>query len=387
MSRRLLLGALVVGLLASGCGLATKQADQKKIASATVRTLGSGLVVGQISAVSYPVPPHRPVPPGNNRVGYFATGLVPVAIDPGDGRAAVASGGGGGTPQIIFTPGWMYQRRPANPSAGAAALLASSGTAPSNLATLKAPPAAIASPGAKSAAASGSAPAANSSLSESSGGASTSPYQAVSTQARPWLALDYSALSSRDRTKTAGSLGISPALVLRLGEGALTGSVEKLSDDHSNTPSDRGLRPLLGLGYVVYKANFSLDKAEKGLSDTDKQVIGKVMRANAVATSVFPGAVWLSPDGSLAGLSIVFPQVIDSDNQSLLFVTIVLGGHGGTSTSTLPASTGPASTGPASTGPASTGPASTGPISTRPPRSDQTVTVANLGDLVHQVVP
>ena len=355
-------------LLLSGCGVAAKQANEKTIATATAAVLRSPQVTGLLSVVSYPLKPHRPAPPGSNRVGYFATGVVPVLIDGVDGRAAVASGGDGGTTKLIFTNDWMYQRRPANPSASASGLLASAGAAPSNLPLLAAPPPipGVSSTATSVANASSNASVANSSLSEVSGSATTN-YQAVSAQSRPWIALDYAALSARDRTKTAGSLGISPLLVLRLGQGALTGSVEPLSEDHSRNQADVGLRQLEGVGYRVYKVNFSLDKAEKGLSDHQKQVIARVMTANAVLGGVFPGALWLNRDGSLAGLSVVFPQIIDTNNASLLFVTLALAGSG-------------------QSGRAATI-ASSAALTTTPPGVNQTVSVANLGDLVHEVAP
>ena len=342
-----LAAATGTAVLASGCGLAAKQAGEKDIAAAAHRTLASARVSGTLFVTSYPIKPHRPVPPGPGRVAYIATGPLPVVIDPARDTAAVEDAGPAPRPQIVFTPHWMYERRPANPSASAAALLASSGAAVSNLALLKAPPVAlpVATPAAGGTATGGGA----------STGTATAGYQAVSTQSRPWLALDYSAISSRDRTKTPGSLALNPALMLRLPTGVLTGSVEALAQDHSSKPADRGLRELLKVSRQAYKVNFDLDKAEKGLSDKDEQLIAKVMTANAVVGTVFPGAVWLNSDGTLGGLLVAFPQIIDSDNEAILFVGLFLG------------------------------PSKAASLPIAAPGSQQTVTVANLGDLIHQV--
>ena len=340
--RSLLAAALCGSVVLSGCGVAAKQADEKRIVAAADRTFASHQVVGTLYVTSLPIKPHRPVPPGPGRIAYIATGALPVVIDPARQTAAVEDGGTSPRTQIVFTPHWMYERRPANPSASASALLASSGAAVTNLALLKAAPVALptSTPAAGGSAAAGSAP---------------TGYQAVSTQSRPWVALDYSGISSRDRTKTPGSLAINPALLLRLADGVLTGSVLPLAQDHSNKPADQGLRQLLKLSRSSYKVNFSLDKAEKGLADKDKQVIARVLTANAVFGSVFPGAVWLKPDGTIGGLLIALPQLIDSDNQAVLFIALILGSS----------------------------PSVSSPIPV--PRSSQTVTVANLGDLVHQV--
>lgn len=334
-------------MVMSGCGLAAKQADEKRIVAAGQRALASSRVSGTLYVTSLPIKPHRPVPPGPGRIAYMATGALPVVIDPASGTAVVEDAGTSPQTQIVFTPHWMYERRPANPSASASALLAASGAAVSNLALLKAAPSALprslsGGRGGTTGAGAGQGPA-------------PSGYQAVSTQSRPWLALDYSALSSRDRTKTPGSLAINPALLLRLATGVLTGSVLPLDQDHSDKPADQGLRQLLRVNRQSYKVNFDLDKAEKGLADKDKQLIAKVLRANAVLGSVFPGAVWLQPNGDLGGLLLALPQVIDADNQAVLFVALTLGPS----------------------------PAASLPISA--PAAQQTVTVGNLGDLVHQV--
>ena len=335
-SRVIVASGLAAAMVLSGCGLASKQADEKRIVAAAQRSMAAGRVSGSLYVTSYPIKPHRPAPPGPGRIAYITTGLLPVAIDSTTESAVVEDGGGAPQSQIVFTSRWMYERRPANPSASASALLASSGAAVSNLALLKAPLTTLPTRVSSSA---------------------TTGYQAVSSASRPWLALDFSAISSRDRTKTAGSLGINPALLLRLATGVLTGSVQPLAEDHSNNPADQGLRDLLRISEQSYKVNFDLDKAERGLSDKDKQVVAKVMTANAVFGSVFPGAVWLKPDGTLGGLLVAFPQLIDSDNQAVLFFGLFLGASKAQS------------------------------VAISAPGSQQTVTVANLGDLVHQVVP
>lgn len=333
------------GVAMSGCGLAARQARADVISAALARTTAIGQVSGVLYTAVVPLPPRRPAPPGPGRIAAAQAGPLPFTIDLSSGRSAV-SGTPGGPAQLIFSGNWMYERRPANPSAGAAALLASTGAAPSNIPLLKAA-AVPAGPGAGAGGA-GSAP--------------TAPtgYQAVSVQSRPWLALDYGALSSRNRTGEAGSLAISPTLVLRLASGVLTGSVEPISSDRSAGASDRALRALVPPGTTAYRANFGLDKAEKGLTDAQKQAVAKIMTANAVpgSTPVFPGAVWLGPGGTLGGLSVVMTQRLDPDTQALLIVSLVIG---------------------SSAGAASVSPPAPGP--------QQVVTVSSLGDLIHEVAP
>ncbi|HUZ43231.1 MAG TPA: hypothetical protein VMU63_02420 [Acidimicrobiales bacterium] len=340
------------GMAMSGCGLAARQARADVISSALSRTLQNGEVTGMLYTAVVPLPPRRPAPPGPGRIAAAGAGPLPFVIDMSSGRSAV-SAPAGGPPQLIFTSNWMYERRPANPSAAAAALLASTGAAPSNVPLLK--EVSVTPVGSSSIPGRGS---------TAGGGAATPPasavptgYQAVSVQSRPWLALDYGALSSRSRTGEAGSLAISPALLLRLAGGLLTGSVEPLSSDRSADASDRSLRALVPPGTTAYRANFGLDKADKGLTDAQKQVVAKIMTANAVpgSTPVFPGAVWLGPDGTLGGLSVVITQRLDPDTQALLIVSLVIGSSAGSA--------------PAA------------------PGAQQVVSVSSLGDLIHEVAP
>ncbi|MHB1447170.1 MAG: hypothetical protein ACYCZV_16165, partial [Acidimicrobiales bacterium] len=236
----------------SGCGLAARQARADVISTALARTTQAGQVSGTLYTAVVPLPPRRPAPPGPGRIAAAQAGPLPFIIDLRNGRSAV-SAPAGGSAQLIFTVNRMYERRPANASAGAAALLASTGAAPSNIPLLKAAaPAGVAASPATSAVATG--------------------YQAVSVQSRPWLALDYGALSASNRTGQAGSLAISPALIFRLASGVLTGSVEPLGSDRSTSASDRALRALVPPGSTAYRTNFGLDKAETGMTDAQKHV-------------------------------------------------------------------------------------------------------------------
>ena len=158
---------------------------------------------------------------------------------------------------------------------------------------------------------------------------------------RRWLTLDYGSLPRRDSNKTAGSFAISPIVIERLVTGTLTGSVRQL-----------GGEVIDGTTTVHYKMNVSRDKAEKGLSDTQRKDLDKVFRANAIAARVFPAEAWLDQAGVLRRLTVKLRQSLGRIDRADLRVTLEL--H------------------PVAV-----------PVSVPLPDPKQTVVVQNLGQLVH----
>jgi hypothetical protein len=312
-----------VSLTTASCAVAAKQATANRIIAAASAAFGSAGATGQLYLVALPVRGPRPPAPGPQRITRASAGPLTVAMDLAADRAAV-SPAAGPAPAMVFTAHRLYERR--GTGSGAQSLLGMGGAA-TNLTALSPPLGGAAMNALAAAAASQTAGAPNPGTS------------------RPWLELDFSRLPRVAQDQAAGSYAVNPVLLLRLARGTLTGSVKPLSG-----PAARRLPP----GDVGYQVNFDLDKAEKGMTDADKQVVARTLGANAVFETVFPGAVWLTPSGGLDGMEVTFPQRLDQDTRAALVV--VLSGL-------------------------RTGPAAAVDV----PSPEQTVSVSSLGALVHGV--
>jgi hypothetical protein len=342
-SRRLVLAATVIGsIVLPGCSIATKQARAAAIIHAADQTLGQPGVTGTVSVDVVPIPPRRPLPPGPGLIQPIGAQSLPFVVDPGTEQAAVL--GSNGQPLMLFTSKVLYQRRGDPSAVSNLSGLSGSLDNPTNIVALDA----------------------NSSSPQKAGqglqfgGLSASAQAAMAVQSRssqssgigdrPWLKFDYSSISLNQRGgQVAGSYALSPWLVLELARGVLTGSVEPVSTGTGRIPL-----PAIGPQATLYKVNFGLGKATKHLSSSEQQVVARVMAANAIGGTVFPGYVWLTPDHRLGGLVVEFKQSLSSDEQAVLGITVAMSGPAATS---FPARPDPA----------------------------QVVTVASLGSLVHAV--
>lgn len=345
-SRRLVLAATVIGAtVLPGCSIATKQARAAAVIHAADQALGQPAVSGTLSVDVVPIPPRRPLPPGPGLIQPTGVRSLPFVVEPHEEQAAVL--GSNGQPLMLFTSKVLYQRRGDPSVVSNLSGLSGSLDNPTNIVALDA----------------------NSSSPQKAGqglqygGLSASAQAAMAVQARssqsagigdrPWLKLDYSAIPLNQRGgQVAGSYALSPWLVLELARGVLTGSVEPVSTDTSRIPL-----PPIGPQATLYKVNFGLDKATKHLSSSEQQVVARVMAANAIGGSVFPGYVWLTPDHRLGGLVVELKQSLSSDEQAVLGITVAMSGPAATGAAPFPA----------------------------PPDPAQVVTVASLGSLVHAV--
>ena len=103
-----------------------------------------------------------------------------------------------------------------------------------------------------------------------------------------WIDFDYSSFPKRDKTKSAGSYAISPIVIERLALGALTGSIHQWA-----------IETVEGVATTHYKMNVSCDKAERHLSDKQRQDLDKMFRANAIGGQVFAAEAWVDSTGTL----------------------------------------------------------------------------------------
>jgi hypothetical protein len=121
---------------------------------------------------------------------------------------------------------------------------------------------------------------------------------------REWAAFDFSEIPDDDRTKHGGSFAINPVTLLRLTTGVLTGSIEPKGS--------------------YFKANVSRDKAERNLSEDERDVLDKMFTANAVTRRVFPAQFTLSPNGELTSFQVTLRQQLSSKDRADLTVNFQL---------------------------------------------------------------
>ena len=346
---RWLVAATLIGCVTmSGCSIATKEARAAAIIDAADQALAQPSVDGTLSVDVVPIPPRRPVPSGSGLIQPASAKGLPFVVEPRSGRAAVL--GSGGQPLMLFTAKLLYEGR-GNPNA-VSQLSGFGGSLdnPTNVValTVGGPATQKTTPGLQLGSLSASAQAAMAVQARTS--------QSAGLGDRPWVELDYSSIRRNQGGRVAGSYAVSPWLVLELARGVLSGSVEPASSGAGRgRPSPAaapGSQPM-----TVYKVNFGLDKAFKHLSSSEQQVAARIMAANAISGSVFPGYVWLTPGHRLGGLVIEFRQSLNSDSQAVLAITAVLSGQPAGRPAPLPAL----------------------------PNQDQVVTVASLGSLVHAV--
>ena len=295
MTRARGVAALVaLGLVAGGCGLGAKESLASRVTRAGDRLEASGTATGML-AVSVKVlkADADPIVPGPPKILPGSIAKVPMVVDLAHGAAAVGvRDRDPKTAVLVFRGGDVYQRIAPKTTSVAAAVLAS---AASNLqplvdayhgTTLNVTGAPV-------------------SATTSSTTTTTIAHAALrraSRIPREWIAFDYDELDKHDSTKRAGSFAINPAVLLRLVQGVLTGSIERHGDR--------------------YDANVNRDKAERHLSDDERKLLDKVFRANAVSKRTFPAHIWLRADGTLRRFEVHLRQHLTSVDRADLTVRI-----------------------------------------------------------------
>lgn len=333
------IGSGVVALLLAGtlpaCAAASKQHMTDAITASVVRAVRARTATGTMAVSVTLVKTTQPTVPGPPRILPVAVQAVPTSMDFVTSRAAVGRADASGTPAIIFDGSRLYQHRSTTPtgSAGAATNLTAVGVTPaSGGSPTTGLPAQIAAAAAV--------------LPTASTASDSTPANNASTKAnrRPWLELDFNDVPKRDSNRTAGSLALSPDLIVLLLRGSLTGSVRRAG------PTQIG-----GASAMHYKMNVSLDKTEAGFSDAARQLLDKIFRANAIHGRVYKAEVWIGEDSLPRRIVVNVRQQLDHDNRADLRVQLDLTGFGVAAT-------------------------------VQPPSADQIARVTSLGQLVHAAV-
>ena len=292
-TKRLAAAAAALATLTTvGCALGGRQADANRIINAAKAAERAGTMRGTLDVRIARVRTNKPAPPGAALITELTLAPVPMQADTKAGRAAV--GGGAGAAGLVFDGSVVWQHRvgaqPAPPPTAAADGLAA-------LAGRSALLGGAAPPDPSGVAARGSGPPAPSNLPGLDAAAAAAPLAGKSA-ARPWVKLDYNRLPRASDEKVAGSLAISPVLLVRMLRGTLAGSV-RLAD----TAPD---------GTRHYRLRFSRDKAERGLDNRMRIEIEKTFIAHAAGSDIAQGEAWVARDGSLVGATIRLRQELSS---------------------------------------------------------------------------
>lgn len=340
----LLAAGLAAAMGAAGCSLGNRQAMADAVVAAGNRALAARTATGQLKIDVALVHTTETTEPGPPRITPTQVPTSPVAMNLAAAQATVGAVAGG-TPAIVFDGSRIYQHRATKsiPSSGAAATnLSVMGAQTSAAAGVLAQLAAAA--GAGGAGAGGAATGATGSTGTAAAGGAGGSATPLRANQRPWLELDYDQLPKRDSDKTAGSLGVSPNLVVLLLRGALTGSTHRVGTD-----------VIGGSPAVHYKLNLGLNEAEHGLPDKSQVVIAKILRANAITGTVFPAEVWIGSDGLPRRIDVRFRQRLDQLDRADLRLELDLTGWGS-------------------------------PVTIAVPGKEETAVVQNFGQLVHAAV-
>lgn len=289
-------GVLVaLALVLSACGLGAKQSLADRVVRAAERLEAAGTASGTIDASVALVKSDKPLVPGPPKILPGRITNVPIVLDLEDGSAAVGvKGGDPRTAVVVFRGTRMYQRIAPKTTSIASAVLSS---AASNLQPLVDAYHGITL------------------VSPTETGPTTTTttikhaaLRRASRIPREWISFDYAEIDKKDKTKRAGSLAINPAVLLRLAKGVLTGSIERRGD--------------------LYEANVSRDKAERRLSEDERNELDKVFKANAVGGRTFKARIWLDERGELRRFEVRLRQRLTSVDRADLTVTIDVAGVG-----------------------------------------------------------
>ena len=294
---RLVAIAVVVALGLSACGLGDREAQADRVIHAGEKLLATPSVAATVEATVTLVKSDKPIAPGPARLAPEHVSQIGAVINAPQNTAALGTNSANAENVIVFAGNKIYQRIASKSAASAKNALTTA--VPSNFNALAAAMTTqlVAVP---------SVPV-ELVTSTTTTTAAPSKLRRRLQIVREWAAFDYAAIKDRDRTKHGGSLAVNPVDLLRLSRGVLAGSIKRRGVDAS--------------GRVEYDANVSRDKAERNLSEHEREILTKEFLANAITRRVFPAKFWLESDGSLARMQVKLRQQLSSVDRADLTVT------------------------------------------------------------------
>jgi hypothetical protein len=303
---RLVAVALALTVALSACGLGDREAQADRVIRAGEKLLATPSIAATVEATVTLVASDKPIAPGPPKFAPEHVNQIGAVINPRQNSAALGTNSANGKNVIVFAGNRIYQRITLK-SAGAAKNPLTAAV-PSNFNALAAAMtnqlvAVPAAPGI-------TVPVEITTTTSTSTTTTTAPPSKLRRRlqiTREWAVFDYAAIKDRDRTKHGGSLAINPVDLLRLSRGVLAGSIKRRGTDAS--------------GRVEYDANVSRDKAERKLSEDERDVVTKEFVANAITRRVFPAKFWLDADGSLARMQVKLRQQLSNIDRADLTVT------------------------------------------------------------------
>lgn len=307
-ARGVLAASVAFAFVASGCGLGARQTLADRVTRAGDRLEASGSAAGTLAVTVKVIKADEdPIIPGPPKILPASIEKIPVVVDLTHDAAAVGvRHDDPKTAVLVFRGGNLFQRIAPKTTAAAAIVLGqgSSTIAPLASAASNLQPLAAAYVGTTLNVA--NAPETTSSTTTTT--IAHSALRRASHIPRQWIAFDYDSLDKKDRTKRAGSFAINPAVLVRLVQGVLTGSIERHGDR--------------------YDANVNRDKAERHLSEDERKLLDKIFRANAISKRTFPAHIWLDRDGALRRFEVRMRQRLTSVDRADLTVRIDFDGAG-----------------------------------------------------------
>ena len=310
--------AAVVVIGVTGCSLGDKQAKADRVIAAVHRTEASGVARADLTVSAAVLPTKKALAPGPPRIASGAAANVATVIEFKSSRAAVGIAGDDvAHAAVVFDGTRMFQRTDLKPlpTATAGVAIGIGGGPASNLGLLSAVIGPATPPPAQ--------PAAGTNASATPTG-EPRLHRSAKIQ-RHWTGFDFASLPRNDETRTAGSYAISPAVLVHLASGTLTGSIRVL-----------GPEAVSGVDTTHYRMNVSRDKAFRLLPETARKDLGKIFRANAIGGDVFPAEAWIGADGLLRRFSVRLRQSLSSNDKADLFVFVNLHDFGAAVTIPLP---------------------------------------------------
>jgi hypothetical protein len=287
MTRRLVTAAVVLALITGACGLGDKQAQADRIIDAGKKLMAANALNLFFEATVKVLPVERQLvaqePP---RIAQGRLPSVFAFVEP-KADAALVAPDDKNEAAIRFLGSTMYERIAPKTATSGSALL----SVPSNFAAIIGVSTGEAvTPGAPVLPATTS---------------TTTPRLLRRTVqiVREWAAFNFAEIPDRDRTKHGGSFAINPVALLRLTTGVLTGSVKRDG--------------------TILRANVSRDKAERDLSEDEREVLDKMFTANAITRRVFPARFHFDAKG-LTGFELTLRQQLSSKDRADLKIKVTI---------------------------------------------------------------
>jgi hypothetical protein len=296
--RRLVAIALALALGLSACGLGDREAQADRVIHAGEKLLATPSVAATVEATVALVKSDKPVAPGPARLAPEHVSQIGAVINAPHHAAALGTNSANGKNVIVFAGNKIYQRISSKSASAAKNTLTAA--VPSNFNALAAAMTTQLL----------TVPTVPVEITTTTSTSTTAPPSKLRRRlqiVREWAAFDYAAIKDRDRTKHGGSLAVNPVDLLRLSRGVLAGSIKRRSADAS--------------GRVEYDGNVSRDKAERNLTEDEREILDKEFVANAITRRVFPAKFWLDADGSLARMQVKLRQQLSSVDRADLTVS------------------------------------------------------------------